>query len=100
MSTAYRAIRSSKLQRSVLARVTVLDAALVIGRDSRGRPFALRDATPQRGASQPYGWRFDALTGDCRFVPTPMEARPPEARRVDGALVPAEERDGFVWVYL
>ncbi|HXY79546.1 MAG TPA: Rieske 2Fe-2S domain-containing protein, partial [Candidatus Bathyarchaeia archaeon] len=79
----YPALRSSEIHGRKLARATLLDVPLVLGRDATGKPFALRDICPHRafplsfgqfdGASVEcayHGWQFDAHTGQCRHIPS------------------------------
>jgi phenylpropionate dioxygenase-like ring-hydroxylating dioxygenase large terminal subunit len=109
----YCAIRGSEVRRRRMVRVTLLDRALVVGRDRQGRAFALVDACPHRGMPLSYGWfdgdvvqcsfhgwRFDARTGQCRFVPSCTAAQKDRVSRLRAGHVPCEERDGLIWVYL
>ena len=109
----YCAMRGSEVRRRRMVRVTVLDTALVVGRDRQGRAFTLVDACPHRGMPLSYGWldgdvvqcsfhgwRFDARTGQCRFVPSCTAAQKDGVSRLRAGHVPCEERDGLIWVYL
>lgn len=109
----YRALLGRKVGRRKLVKVTLLDTALVLGRDSCGRAFALRDACPHKGMPLSYGWHdgdaiqcsfhgwtFDAQTGRCRFVPVCTAAQQAKVGKIRAGYVPCEERDGFIWVYL
>src|SRR5215470_15423009 len=79
----YRALPSDKLGFGKLVKATLLEMALVLGRDRAGKPFALRDACPHRGMPLScgwfdgsliecsyHGWKFDAHTGQCTLVPS------------------------------
>ncbi|MGH9709276.1 MAG: Rieske 2Fe-2S domain-containing protein, partial [Candidatus Acidiferrales bacterium] len=74
----YPALRSHQVRGRDLRRAMLLDVPLVIGRDARNKPFALRDVCPHRGMPLScgqsdgetvecsyHGWRFDARTGQC-----------------------------------
>ena len=45
----YRALPGDRVHRNQLHKAMLLEIPLVIGRDRRGQPFALRDACPHRG---------------------------------------------------
>jgi nitrite reductase/ring-hydroxylating ferredoxin subunit len=109
----YCTIRGSEVRPRRMVRVTLLDTALVVGRDRQGRPFGLVDACPHRGKPLSYGWfdgdvvqcsfhgwKFDARTGQCRFVPSCTAAQKDTVSRLRAGHVPCEERDGRIWVYL
>lgn len=109
----YRAQQGQKVGRHKLVKLTLLNTALVLGRDSRGRAFALLDACPHKGMPLSYGWhdgdtvqcsfhgwKFDAQTGRCQSVPQCSAAQQAKVGKIRAAHVPCEERDGFIWVYL
>jgi len=109
----YRALQGQQLGRRKLAKLTLLNTALVLGRDSHGRAFALHDACPHKGMPLSYGWhagdtvqcsfhgwKFDAQTGRCQFVPQCTAAQQAKVGKIRAGHVPCEERDGFIWVYL
>lgn len=104
----YAALPSARLGRSpVKARVLELD--LVLFRDGEGRPGALLDRCPHRGAPlslgrrkdgalacRYHGWRFDR-EGRCVEVPSLVSGA-----RAPGACAharPAAEQDGYIWVW-
>ncbi|HMD32493.1 MAG TPA: Rieske 2Fe-2S domain-containing protein [Candidatus Acidoferrales bacterium] len=109
----YPALRSAELRGRGPATAELLGEALVVGRDAQKRPFALRDFCPHRGMPLSaghfdgetvecsyHGWRFDCRSGQCREIPSlvPGEGKlKPE--RIFAAAFPAEEADGYVWVY-
>src|SRR5437868_14970311 len=79
----YRVLPSDRVARGQLHKAMLLEMPLVIGRDSGGRVFGLRDACPHRGMPLSYGWfdgqqvecsyhgwKFDAHTGQCRLIPS------------------------------
>src|ERR1700677_315625 len=85
----YPALRSEQVHRHKLTRAMLLEAPLVLGRDSAGKPFAMRDICPHRAFPLSFGqfdgknvecayhgWKFDAHTGQC------------------------EERDGYIWAFM
>jgi phenylpropionate dioxygenase-like ring-hydroxylating dioxygenase large terminal subunit len=109
----YRALLGRKVRPGKMAKVTLLDTALVVGRDRNGRAFALRDACPHRGMPLSYGrfdgetiqcglhgWKFDARTGQCRRIPACSTSQRIDLSAIRAGHVPCEERDGFLWVYL
>jgi len=109
----YPAMRSAELRGRGTATTELLGEALVVGRDAQRRAFALRDFCPHRGMPLSagnfdgatvecsyHGWRFDCRSGQCREIPSlvPGESKlKPE--RIFAAAFPAEETDGYVWVY-
>jgi phenylpropionate dioxygenase-like ring-hydroxylating dioxygenase large terminal subunit len=110
----YPALRSREVRGRELATAELLGEALVVGRDARGKPFALRDFCPHRGMPLSaghfdgeilecsyHGWRFDCQSGACREIPSlvPGESKLKVERIFAGAF-PAEEADGYVWVHL
>lgn len=109
----YPALRSNRLSRRGLTRATLLEVPLVLGRDSHGKPFALRDVCPHRGMPLSYGrfdgesvecsyhgWKFEAHTGQCREIPSITSDSKLRPERVYADAFPCEERDGYVWVYV
>ena len=109
----YRALQGQKVGRRKLVKLTLLNTALVLGRDSSGRAFALRDACPHKGMPLSdgwhqgdtvqcsfHGWKFNVQTGGCQFVPQCTAAQQAKVGKIRAGHVPCEERDGFIWVYL
>src|SRR5487761_1311645 len=109
----YPALRSHQVRGSDLRRAMLLDVPLVIGRDTHGKPFALRDVCPHRGMPLScgqsdgetvecsyHGWRFDARTGQCRGIPSITADSNLRVDRIYAGSFPCEERDGYVWVYM
>jgi len=91
----------------------VARTALVIGRDSQGQAFALRDACPHRGmplSCGPFdgeqiecsyhGWRFDAHSGQCQLIPSLVPEQNLKIERIYAGSYPCEERDDFIWVFI
>jgi len=109
----YPAMRTAELRGRRPATAKLLDEALVLGRDAQGRAFALRDFCPHRGMPLSaghfdgesvecsyHGWRFDCRTGQCRDIPSlvPGDSKL-KVERIFAAAFPADEADGYVWVY-
>jgi len=109
----YPALRSDQLHAQKLERAMLLNVPLVLGRDSSGRSFALRDICPHRafplsfgrfdGANVEcayHGWQFDAHTGQCRVIPSLTAESKLKCERIYAGSFPCEERDGYVWVFM
>jgi phenylpropionate dioxygenase-like ring-hydroxylating dioxygenase large terminal subunit len=109
----YPALRSDQLHARKLERAMLLEVPLVLGRDSAGKPFALRDVCPHRafplsfgrfdGASVEcayHGWQFDAHTGQCRHIPSLTADSKLKCERIYAASFPCEERDGYIWAFM
>ena len=109
----YPALPSSRVRGRKLERAMLLEVPLVIGRDSAGKPFALRDVCPHRafplsfgrfdGASVEcayHGWQFDAHTGQCRAIPSLTADSKLKCERIFAGSFPCEERDGFIWAFM
>src|ERR1700690_2646148 len=109
----YPALRSGQLRRGRLERAMLLDVPLVLGRDSVGKPFALRDICPHRsfplsfgqfdGSSVEcayHGWKFDAHTGQCKVIPSLTADSKLKCDRIYAGSYACEERDGYIWVFM
>jgi phenylpropionate dioxygenase-like ring-hydroxylating dioxygenase large terminal subunit len=109
----YPAIRSVRVHGQKLAKATLLEIPLVIGRTSDGRAFAMRDVCPHRGIPLScghfdgknlqcsyHGWQFDALSGRCVAIPSLTDADKLKVERINAGHFPCAERDGYVWVYI
>jgi phenylpropionate dioxygenase-like ring-hydroxylating dioxygenase large terminal subunit len=109
----YPALRSDQLRGRKPERVMLLEVPLVLGRDSAGKPFALRDVCPHRafplsfgrfdGASVEcayHGWRFDAHTGQCLHIPSLTPDSKLKCERISAGSFPCAERDGYTWVFV
>ncbi len=109
----YPALRSDQLRGHKLERAMLLEVPLVLGRDSAGKPFALRDVCPHRafplsfgrfdGASVEcayHGWQFDAHTGQCRHIPSLTSDSKLKCDRIYAGSFPCEERDGYIWAFM
>jgi phenylpropionate dioxygenase-like ring-hydroxylating dioxygenase large terminal subunit len=109
----YRALPSDHVISGKLHQATLLEVPLAIGRDGKGKPFALRDACPHRGMPLSYGrfdgeqvecsyhgWRFDAQSGQCRAIPSLTDDQSLKFDRIYAGNYACEERDSFVWVFV
>jgi len=109
----YPALRSARVRGKSLMRATLLDIPLVVGRDRHHRAFALHDSCPHRGMPLSdghfdgetvecsyHGWRFAAGNGQCREIPSLTEYDKLKPERIFARHFPADEQDGYVWVYI
>lgn len=109
----YPALRSSKIAGKHMATAMLLGIPLVLGRTSAGRYFAMRDTCPHRGIPLSYGWfdgqqvtckyhgwSFEAVSGQCREIPSLTSGDSLDPSRIYATAFPCEERDGHVWVYV
>src|SRR5262249_42284644 len=109
----YPAMLSKKLRRLQLKGTTLLGKPLVIGRDQSGRAFALLDSCPHRGIPLRFGrvegstveccyhgWRFDTATGQCREIPSLIDADTLKLDRIRAGWFKSEDRDGYIWVFI
>ena len=109
----YPALRSTAVRGRKLQTATLLELPLVLGRDARGRAFALTDTCPHRGMPLSFGrfdgtavecsyhgWQFDAHTGQCREIPSLTADSKLRPERIFAGIFPCEERDGYIWVFI
>jgi phenylpropionate dioxygenase-like ring-hydroxylating dioxygenase large terminal subunit len=109
----YPALRSSQVRGRALRTTLLLEIPLVLGRDTRGLPFALRDSCPHRGMPLScglfdgetiecsyHGWRFDASSAQCREIPSLLPDSKLKVERIFATHFPCEEHDGYFWVYI
>jgi phenylpropionate dioxygenase-like ring-hydroxylating dioxygenase large terminal subunit len=109
----YRALPSAELQRNQLHPVMLLEIPMVLGRDSLGRPFALRDACPHRGMPLScghfdgkqiecsyHGWTFEAHSGQCALIPSLTYDQTLKFDRIYAGSYACEEHDSYVWVFV
>src|SRR4051794_15775758 len=105
----YIAAECRLLKRRPLASV-ILGESVVVFRDDEGQVGALEDRCAHRNAPLsagrvtnnciecPYhGWRYDAL-GSCTHIPSLGEGV--KLPRHTVRSYPAQEQDGYVWVYM
>jgi phenylpropionate dioxygenase-like ring-hydroxylating dioxygenase large terminal subunit len=109
----YPAVRTAGLKRGQMRRAMLHGIPLVAGRDADGQVFALRDNCPHRGMPLSYGrfdgrnvecsyhgWQFDCHSGQCAAIPSLTNDSKLRVDRVFAGAFPAEERDGYLWVYM
>ena len=109
----YPAMRSDEIRGKEMHKAMLLDTPLVLGRNSRGEAFALRDACPHRGIPLScgwfdgatvdccyHGWKFDPVSGQCQEIPSLHAASTLKVDRIYATAYPCEEHDGYVWVYM
>ena len=110
----YPALRSAQLHGRKLEQALLLGVPLVLGRNSEGRAFALRDTCPHRGIPLSYGrldsgglleccyhgWRFEPVTGQCKEIPSLTADSKLKVERIFANAFPCREQDGYFWVFL
>ncbi len=108
----YYALPSAQLPTGSVQRHVFLGEPVLLGRDRRGRAFALRDVCPHRGvplscgrfdgeaiACAYHGWRFD-VQGVCREIPALTAAATLELSKIRVPRYPLHEQDGNLWIYM
>ncbi len=108
----YYAAPGAELARGRMAHKTLLGEPVLLGRDSAGKVFALRDTCPHRGTlltrgafdgrevECPYhGWRF-ATDGRCTAIPSQCNGQRPQAGDIRAVSYPVAEQHGNIWVYI
>lgn len=109
----YPALEGEAVRRGEMLAVTLLETALVVGRDSAGRAFALLDRCPHRAMPFSFGrvvdsrveccyhgWTFDCQGGQCRSIPALAEGADVKIERILAKSYSCAERNGTIWVYL
>src|ERR1039457_1917836 len=109
----YRALPANQIGRGQLAKTTLLEQPLVVGRNKQGQPFALRDACPHSGMPLScgqfdgqqiecsyHGWRFDVHSGQCQLIPSLVPEQTLKIDRIYAGSYLCEERDDFLWVFI
>ena len=109
----YPALESREVYGRELKPVMLLGIPLVVGRNARGRAFALGDNCPHRGMPLSaghfdgetveccyHGWRFEGVTGQCREIPSLTSRDKLKVERIFALSFPCEEQDGYFWVYV
>ncbi len=109
----YPALRSSEVRGTGMAKAMLLGQPLIVGRTAAGAAFSARDTCPHRGIPLSYGrfdgaevecpyhgWRFDAVSGQCRAIPSLTSADALKVDRIHATSYPCREADGFFWVFL
>jgi phenylpropionate dioxygenase-like ring-hydroxylating dioxygenase large terminal subunit len=107
----YYAVAGRRLNpRAMLAKV-MLGEPVLLGRDTTGAPFALRDLCPHRGMPLSagnfdgreveccyHGWRFDT-GGQCTAIPALVPGQTFAPSRVHVRSYPVREVQGNIWVF-
>jgi phenylpropionate dioxygenase-like ring-hydroxylating dioxygenase large terminal subunit len=109
----YPALRSTEVRGNQLKTAMLLEVPLVLGRNSEGKAFAMRDSCPHRGIPLSYGrfdgknlecsyhgWKFEACSGQCVEIPSLTRQDKLKVERIFAGHYPCEERDGYFWVYM
>jgi phenylpropionate dioxygenase-like ring-hydroxylating dioxygenase large terminal subunit len=109
----YRVLPSDRVKTGRLHKAMLLEVPLAVGRDRKGTPFALRDSCPHRGMPLScgwfageqvecsyHGWKFDALSGQCREIPSLTPDQQLRIDRIYAGNYACEERDSFIWVFM
>jgi phenylpropionate dioxygenase-like ring-hydroxylating dioxygenase large terminal subunit len=109
----YPALRSTEVTGNHLKTAMLLEVPLVLGRNSEGKAFAMRDSCPHRGIPLSYGrfdgktvecsyhgWKFEACSGQCVEIPSLTSQDKLKVERIFAGHYPCEERDGYFWVYM
>ncbi|MBZ5647145.1 MAG: Rieske 2Fe-2S domain-containing protein [Acidobacteriia bacterium] len=109
----YPALRSEQVYGSRMRTAMLLGIPLVLGRDDRARPFALRDACPHRAMPLSrgwfdgkrvqcsyHGWKFEPTSGQCTEIPSLVPGQDLDVSKIYANAFPCREQDGFFWVYL
>jgi len=107
----YYAVPSRRLRRRTTLAKVMLGEPVLIGRDTAGVPFALRDLCPHRGMPLSYGrfdgreveccyhgWRFDT-GGHCTSIPSLVPGRAFTPDRIRARSYPVREVQGNLWVF-
>jgi len=109
----YPAVRSERVHGRRLVSSLLLGIPLVLGRDDRRRPFAVRDSCPHRGMPLSrgwfdgrhlqcsyHGWKFEPCSGRCEQVPSLVADQELDVSRIYANAFPCREQDSFFWVYV
>jgi phenylpropionate dioxygenase-like ring-hydroxylating dioxygenase large terminal subunit len=107
----YYAVPSRKLRRGKTLPKIMLGEPVLLGRDSDGVAFALKDLCPHRAMPLSlgrfdgreieccyHGWRF-ATNGVCTAIPALIEGQKINLDRIAAARYPVREVNGNIWVY-
>jgi phenylpropionate dioxygenase-like ring-hydroxylating dioxygenase large terminal subunit len=109
----YPALPSDQVRERRLQTAMLLGIPLVLGRDSRGHAFAVRDACPHRGMPLScgwfdgqhlqcsyHGWKFEPASGRCIEIPSLSDDSKLDPTRIYADAFPCEEHDRFFWVFV
>ena len=109
----YPATLSRDVRGRKLVKATLLGQPVVLGRDAKGRAFAMKDICPHRGIPLScgrvqgedleccyHGWKFNVHSGTCIEIPSLTSDSRIRPEKIHATHYPCEERDGYVWVYM
>jgi phenylpropionate dioxygenase-like ring-hydroxylating dioxygenase large terminal subunit len=113
----YFAATSGELRDGEMFRREILGEPVLLGRDGKGRVFAMRDICPHRAVPLsagrvvetdgvqtvecPYhGFRFGAADGVCKLIPSLVEGQPYETNRIRVRHFPTSEAHGVVLIFI
>jgi phenylpropionate dioxygenase-like ring-hydroxylating dioxygenase large terminal subunit len=107
----YYAAPGRRVQRGAMLAKVMLGEPILIGRDTAGAAFALRDLCPHRGMRLTagrfdgreieccyHGWRFDT-GGQCILIPSLVPGQAFTPGRIHARSYPAREVQGNIWVF-
>lgn len=107
----YFAIASSQLKSGSIVSKTILDEPVLIGRDSDGKVFALKDICPHQAVPLTaghfdgreihccfHGWRFNT-SGTCTAIPSLLDDQKLPVCKIKTLSYPCREARGTVWIY-
>ncbi len=108
----YYALPGGQLKPGAIVAKTLLGEAVLLGRSSNGKVFALRNICPHRAVPLTcgqfdgqeveccyHGWRFDT-TGRCTAIPSLVEEQNLDLSRFRVKQYPVREVQGNVWIYM
>ena len=109
----YPAMRADQLRSRQMAKATLLDLPLILGRRNDGRVWAMRDNCPHRGiplsagwydgelvTCRYHGWDFNPCSGQCARIPSLSSHDTLDCGKIHASAFACEERDGHLWVYV
>jgi len=108
----YLATPGHLLKRGQIAGHVILDEPILLGRDSRARPFAVADLCPHRGIQLSnghfdgaavvcpfHGWRFRP-DGVCTHIPSLVAGQDMDLEKIRIRAYPVREVQGNIWIYM
>lgn len=107
----YFALASSKLKPGKMMSKTMLGEPILLGRNSEGKAFALKDICPHQAVPLSdghfdgkhvqcpfHGWKFDS-TGSCQEIPSLCSDQQFPVCKIKTPSYPVREVRGAIWVY-
>ncbi|MBX9567663.1 MAG: aromatic ring-hydroxylating dioxygenase subunit alpha [Candidatus Obscuribacterales bacterium] len=107
----YFAVASSELKKGKMLPKTMLGEPILLGRDSNGKAFAMRDICPHQAVPLSkgcfdgkevmccfHGWKFDT-SGTCTSIPSLTKEQDFPLCKIKTPNYPVREVRGAVWVY-